>query len=100
EIVGDAYHEACLALLRHADDGDDARAKLALGVVDEPAQVFRRNALKGAGEKLDRTEVADGGRTVACRPSAKRKLALCIGQLLLELPPLVEDGGKPLDHLV
>ena len=52
EIVGDADHEACLALLRHADDGDDARPKLALGIVDEPAQVFRRHALKRAGVPL------------------------------------------------
>ena len=100
EIVGDADDEAGLAFLRHADNGDDAGAKLALGVIDEPAQIFRRDALKGAGEELHGTKVADRRRGVACSAAAKRKLALRVGQLLLELPPLIEDGGKPLDHLV
>jgi hypothetical protein len=34
EVVGDADHEARLASFRHADNGDDAGTKLALGVVN------------------------------------------------------------------
>ena len=34
------------------------------------------------------------------RTAAERELALGVGELLLELPPLIEDGGEPLDHLV
>src|SRR5262245_36154450 len=37
EIVGDADDEASLALLGHADDGDDARAELPLGIVHQAA---------------------------------------------------------------
>ena len=71
EIVGDADHEAGLALLRHADDGDDARAQ---------AGAWRRRRARAdpspprperAGEQLDRAEIADGGR--GCRLQPRRR---------------------------
>ena len=65
-----------------------------------PRRSFGATPCSVRAKQLHRTEVADGGRGVACRTAAERELALGVGQLLLELPPLVEDGGEPLDHLV
>ena len=68
EIVGDADDEAGLALLADADNGDDARAQLLLGVVDQAAQILRRDAVHGAGEQLDRRRARGRG----CRPRRRR----------------------------
>ena len=102
EIGGDADHEAGLALLADADNGDDARAQLLLGVVDQAAQILRRDAVDDAGEQLHPCQLADR----ECRaappplppPSASSRLASA--KLALELAALVDDGREPLDHLV
>ena len=72
-----------------------------LGVVDEAAKILRRHVLERAREQLDGTEVANGrARVGRAGAAAKRKLALRLGKLLLELPPLIENRGEPVDHLV
>ena len=45
EICGHADHEPGLALLTHADDGDDARPQLPFAVVDQAAQILGGDAL-------------------------------------------------------
>ena len=72
-----------------------------LGVVDQAAQILRRDAVDDAGEQLHAIQLADEivGRAAAAA-ATKRDLALRVRQLALELAALVDDGRQPLDHFV
>ena len=49
QVSGDADHEPGFALIADADYGDDAGAQLLLCVVDQSAQILRRDAVHGRG---------------------------------------------------
>jgi hypothetical protein len=74
---------------------------LLLAVVDQAAQVLRRDALHHAREQLDGAELAHRRwRRGPAPAAAKGKLPLGVGKLALELAALVEERGNPLDELV
>ena len=66
EIAGDADHDAGLAVLGDADDGDHAGADLLLAVVDQALEILGLDAFDRARQQLD---VADFAHA-ACRRSA------------------------------
>ena len=102
EIGGDADDEAGLALLADADNGDDARAQLLLGVVDQAAQILRRDAVHGAGEQLHAVR-ARGCECSAAPPplpppSASSRFASASSRSSLRRSSMT--ARQPLDHFV
>src|SRR5262249_60265411 len=75
EVVGNADHDAGLALLGDADDGDHPRAQALLAFVGEAAQVLEIDAFDRARQKL---HIADHAHAIrALRAGAAH------GELLL-----------------
>ena len=56
QVVGHADHQPGLAVA-HADDGDDARADLLLALIDEAAEILRRDAFDRARQHVDRADL-------------------------------------------
>ena len=72
EVVGHADDEAGLALIAHADDGDDARAQVgACRHRRAPRRSFGATPCTRAGEELDRP--ISRGRTAAVSPPHRRQ---------------------------
>src|SRR5262249_62276464 len=91
QVRRDADHDARLALLGDADDGDHARAEALLALVGEAAQVLEIDALDRARQKLD---IADEAHAVrALRAGAAH------GELLLRLGQLAFEAAPPVQHL-
>ena len=67
EIGGDADHDAGLAVLGNADDGDHAGAELLLAVVDEALEVLHLDAFDRARHQLDVADLTHAGGTAPRR---------------------------------
>ena len=74
-----------------ADDGDDAGADLLLAFVGEAAQILEVDALDRAGEEFHVADRAHAVGGVGLAAAAHRELLLRLGQLALELAPLIHE---------
>src|SRR5262249_60034825 len=99
EVVGDADHDAGLALLGDADDGDDARAQALLAFVGEAAQVLEVDAFDRARQKLHVADHAHAVRALRA-PPAHGELLLRLRKLAFEAAPLVEHLRQALRHVL
>src|SRR5262249_10311677 len=69
EVGGDADHDAGLAFLGDADNGDDARAEALLAFVGEAAQVLEVDAFDRARQKLHIADHAHAIRALRAPPA-------------------------------
>ena len=102
EIGGDADHDAGLAVLGDADDGDHAGADLLLAVVDQALEVLGLDALDRARHQLDVADFAHaaGRRRAIAGAAAHRELLARVRQIALELLALFHQRGDARRHVL
>ena len=81
EVRGDADHDAGLALVGDADDGDDAGADLLLAFVGEALQILDVDAGDRARQQLDVADAAHAVAAAGLRAAAHGELLSRIGQI-------------------
>ena len=91
EVGGDADHDAGLAVVGDADDGDHAGADLLLALVGEAAQVLQVDAFDRARHQLDVADAAHAVAAAVCAPPPMASFLRASDKLALELLALVEQ---------
>src|SRR5690606_5076080 len=94
QIAGDADDDSSLAILGHADNGNDTRADLLLAVVGEAFEILHLDAFDTARHQFDAGDLA-GIAAIHARgctgPAAHRKLLARIRKVALQLLALFQQ---------